>query len=79
MAGALTQGVGVRPDGRRPTYGTFAFDPERKAVLLVVGDKSGGSGKRFYRKFIDEADRRFSAHSELLRAAKGIGSDGPEH
>ena len=25
----------------------FAFDPDRKAVLLVAGDKSGGSEKRF--------------------------------
>jgi hypothetical protein len=24
----------------------FAFDPKRKAILLVAGDKSGGSGKR---------------------------------
>ena len=27
----------------------FAFDPERKAILLVAGDKSGGSEKRFYK------------------------------
>jgi Phage derived protein Gp49-like (DUF891) len=26
----------------------FAFDPERRAVLLVAGDKSGGRQKRFY-------------------------------
>jgi len=25
----------------------FAFDPRRHAVLLVAGDKSGGSEKRF--------------------------------
>jgi hypothetical protein len=25
----------------------FAFDPNRKAILLVTGDKSGGSEKRF--------------------------------
>ena len=30
----------------------FAFDPERKAVLLVGGDKSGTSQKRFYRKLV---------------------------
>lgn len=24
----------------------FAFDPERKAILLVAGDKSGGSQRR---------------------------------
>jgi hypothetical protein len=26
----------------------FAFDPDRQAILLVGGDKSGGSEKRFY-------------------------------
>ena len=28
----------------------FAFDPNRNAILLVCGDKSGGSEKRFYRQ-----------------------------
>jgi hypothetical protein len=27
----------------------FAFDPERRAILLAVGDKAGTSEKRFYR------------------------------
>jgi hypothetical protein len=31
----------------------FAFDPERSAILLVAGDKSGVSQKRFYRSLID--------------------------
>ncbi|MGO9459326.1 MAG: type II toxin-antitoxin system RelE/ParE family toxin [Rhodomicrobium sp.] len=48
----------------------FAFDPNRKAILLVAGDKSGGSEKRFYRQLIAKADRRFSAHLECLKAAK---------
>jgi hypothetical protein len=47
----------------------FAFDPQRKAVLLVAGDKSGGSQKRFYKQLIATADRRFSAHLEKLKAA----------
>src|SRR5246127_854139 len=34
----------------------FAFDAKRKAVLLVAGDKSGGSEKRFYRDLIRKAD-----------------------
>lgn len=37
----------------------FAFDMERKAILLVAGDKSGGSEKRFYRGLIRKADERF--------------------
>ena len=48
----------------------FAFDPERRAILLVAGDKSGGSQKRFYRKLIAKADFRFSEHLESLKAVK---------
>ncbi len=40
----------------------FAFDTRRHAVLLVAGDKSGGSDKRFYARLIAKADRRFNAH-----------------
>ena len=40
----------------------FAFDPSRTAILLVAGDKSGSSGKRFYRQLIAKADKRFDAH-----------------
>jgi len=40
----------------------FAFDPKRRAVLLVGGDKSGHSEKRFYRELIRKADDRFDAH-----------------
>ncbi len=49
---------------------TFAFDPGRQAILLVAGDKSGGSQKRFYKQLIAKADRRFSAHLKSLKAAK---------
>jgi len=45
----------------------FAFDPKRRAILLVAGDKSGGSERRFYREFIRKADLRFDAHLERLR------------
>jgi hypothetical protein len=47
----------------------FAFDPRRKAILLVAGDKSGGSEKRFYRELIRKADERFDAH--LARSERG--------
>ena len=40
----------------------FAFDPKRRAVLLVAGDKSGGSEKRFYKQLIRKADARFGEH-----------------
>lgn len=42
----------------------FAFDPERDAILLVAGDKSGGSEKTFYRRLIEKADKRFMEHLE---------------
>ncbi|QKV18904.1 type II toxin-antitoxin system RelE/ParE family toxin [Oricola thermophila] len=42
----------------------FAFDPDRQAVLLVGGDKSGVSEKRFYRQLISRADERFDRHLE---------------
>jgi hypothetical protein len=45
----------------------FAFDPSRKAILLVAGNKSGGSQARFYRELIAKADARFDAHLERLR------------
>ena len=44
----------------------YAFDPERKAILLVAGDKSGGSQRRFYRALIKRADDRFDEHLEAL-------------
>ena len=40
----------------------FAFDPERKAILLTAGDKAGVSEKRFYKKLIAKADARFDQH-----------------
>jgi len=40
----------------------FAFDPRRHAVLLVAGDKSGGSERRFYTRLIATADQRFDTH-----------------
>jgi hypothetical protein len=42
----------------------FAFDPERRAILLAAGDKSGGSQKRFYKRLIAKADDRFERHLE---------------
>lgn len=44
----------------------YAFDSERKAMLLVAGDKSGVSQKLFYRLLIAKADARFDAHLAFL-------------
>jgi hypothetical protein len=48
----------------------FAFDPRRHAILLVAGDKSGGSQKRFYKRLIKKADARFDAHLGQLKNEK---------
>ena len=40
----------------------YAFDPKRKGILLVAGDKSGKKGKAFYRRLIKKADSRFDKH-----------------
>ncbi len=45
----------------------FAFDPQRKAILLVAGDKSGVGEKRFYRQLIEKADERFDTHLDRLK------------
>jgi hypothetical protein len=45
----------------------FAFDPRRRAILLVAGDKSGGGEKRFYRRLITKADARYDAHLANLK------------
>ena len=45
----------------------FAFDPKRTAILLVAGDKSGVSEKRFYRQLITKADERFDTHLGRLK------------
>ena len=50
----------------------FAFDPKRRAMLLVAGDKSGSSARRFYRALISKADERFDRH--LARLAQEGGS-----
>lgn len=51
----------------------FAFDPERKAVLLVGGDKSGGSEKRFYKALLKSADARLDRHLSTLKKGTGNG------
>jgi hypothetical protein len=48
----------------------FAFDPRRQAILLVAGNKSGVSEKRFYRNLIAKADERFARHLARLKERK---------
>lgn len=48
----------------------FAFDPRRRAILLVGGDKRGTDQKRFYRRLIAIADERLDRHLNELAAEK---------
>ena len=48
----------------------FAFDPERKAILLVTGDKAGTAQKRFYKALIAKADRRYDDHLATIAGKK---------
>lgn len=45
----------------------FAFDPLRRAVVLVAASKSGVSPSRFYKSLIALAEKRWSDHLERLR------------
>ena len=53
----------IRPgsSGRSELRVLFAFDPERKAILLVAGNKAG-RWKQWYKDNIPIADDRFDAH-----------------
>ena len=45
----------------------FAFDPKRRAIILVAGDKAGAAQKRFYKALIAKADARFAEHLDRLK------------
>lgn len=49
-----------------PIRAFFAFDPERKGILLCAGNKTGNE-KRFYDEMIPIADREFTAHLKKLK------------
>jgi hypothetical protein len=48
----------------------FAFDPERKAILLVGANKRGKDQKRFYKHLIRIADNRYLEHLINLKNIK---------
>lgn len=54
----------------------FAFDPERRAIMLLAGDKSQGKNGRakwsgWYKKAIPEAERVYQHHIENLEVQDG--------
>jgi len=44
----------------------LAFDTQRQAILLVGGDKGGADQRRFYKRLINVADRRYDEHLSVL-------------
>ena len=44
----------------------FVFDPERNAVLLVAGKKTGINQRLFYSRLITIAEKRYREHLEHL-------------
>ena len=50
-----------------PIRAFFAFDPERKAILLCAGNKTSNE-KRFYKTMIPIADREFTEHLNRLKS-----------
>ena len=47
----------------------FAFDPERKAIMLIAGNKAG-NWKGWYRTNIPMADDRFDEHLKHQREGR---------
>jgi len=52
----------------RPFRVLFAFDPNRNAILLIGGDKTGK--KRFYKEIIPKADVLYNDYLEDLKNEK---------
>ena len=46
----------------------FAFDPDRRAVLLLGGAKTGD--ERWYRRNVPLADQDFTLHLQEMQAEK---------
>ena len=55
--------------GRAQLRALFIFDPDRRALLLVGGNKAG-QWQSWYRRAIPEAERLYSAHVETMKRSK---------
>ena len=49
----------------KPLRTLYAFDPRRRAILLIGGDKTGND--RFYDRMIPVADRLYDEHLNQLK------------
>lgn len=55
-------------EGTQVWRAAFAFDPQRKAIVLVAGDKQGKDEERFYKALLKKANKRYGKHVERLKA-----------
>ena len=62
----------LRPgsSGRSEVRILFAFDPTRRAILLLAGDKRG-AWQKWYRTAIPAADKLYDEHLASLKDQKG--------
>ena len=74
--------------GRTEIGMLFAFDPMRKAIMLLGGDKSGTAAPKaskkdkwanWYKKAIPTADRIFDEHLAALEGGKAGSNGSGEH
>jgi hypothetical protein len=49
---------------------TFAFDPNRHAIILVAAEKQGVDQDRFYRELLSKANDRYDRHLAALNAVE---------
>jgi hypothetical protein len=48
----------------------YVFDPERKGLLLIGGDKKGKNQKRFYTDLIKQAEQIYTAYLQKMAREK---------
>ncbi len=54
--------------GGRPLRIFYVFDPDRQAILLLGGEKTGKD--RFYKQNVRKADKLYEEYLEALRRSK---------
>lgn len=63
----------LRPgsSGRSEVRILFAFDPTRRAILLVAGDKAG-NWRKWYQANIPLADERYQDHLNHMKGGRDV-------
>jgi hypothetical protein len=55
--------------GGNPVRIFYALDPNRDAIMLVGGLKTGSKDKKFYQTYVAKADKLYEEHLKSLSAA----------